>query len=408
MRRLILKDGIMKVPFPIGKDFKELSIKGEFEVFDKEFKEKNINIKETLSKVSLKGNKIGIILPDTTRPLPAKEILKEIYPQISNKNVTLFIGTGTHRDPTEEEIKNYIGEFQEKFKIIINSSKIKEKYKKIGITERGTEVEILKEILDQDQIIAFTVVRPHYYAGFSGGRKIFIPGVSSYKTIQQNHRWVLDEDPRKGKNPFAVLGSLEKNPVHLDMMEVLNLIPVPFVLYNFVIFNRKIVYLSTDFYKAVEYVKENFQLKFKEKFDTLIISAGGSPFDTNFIQGHKALEHSIGALKEGGKIFAYIEAGEGFGSRDCIDFLKIGSIELVTKKLREDFKVYGHTALTILLKAKRFDINLCTSLSEEDLKIMGYKRWDGENLPANLGKTGIIKSASLYYFPQINNLELKK
>lgn len=387
--------------FCFGKENFELSLKSDCSFLGKDFKGKELDLREIFSSISIEGKRIGLILPDTTRPLPAKEILSEIYPKISDKNVTVFIGTGTHRNPTDEELKNYLGDFREKFKIVINDSKSSEKYQRIGFTERGTEVEILKKILVQDQIIAFTVVRPHYYAGFSGGRKIFIPGVSSYKTIQQNHRLVLDPDPKKGKNPYAVLASLEKNPVHLDMMDVLKLIPIPFNLLNFTIFNKKIVYFSEDFFKAVSFVRENFQLDGGEKFDTLIISAGGYPFDTNFIQGHKALEHSIGALKEGGKIFAYIEAKEGFGSGDCVDFLKIGSIEGITEKLRKEFKVYGHTALTILMKAKRFEINLCTALSDEDLKIMGYKRWDGKSLPENLGKTGIIPQASLYYTPQV-------
>lgn len=392
----------MNTKFLYGTGIKELSLKENFKVLDKSFKENNYNWEEILSKISFKGKKIGIVLPDTTRPLPAREILEEIYQRISDKRVTLFIGTGTHRNPSEEELKNYLGEYKDKFRVVINESKAFNKYKNIGKTKAGTQVEILKELLEQDEIIAFTVVRPHYYAGFSGGRKIFIPGVSSYKTIQQNHSLVLDPDPKKGKNPYAVLASLEKNPVHLDMMDALKFIPIPYTLLNFVIFNKKIVFCSLDFFKTVSFIEENFKLNSNDKFDTLIISAGGFPFDTNFIQGHKALEHSIGALKEGGKIFAYIEAKEGFGSHDCVDFLKIGSIEGITEKLREEFKVYGHTALTILLKAKRFDINLCTALSNEDLKLMGYKRWDGKTLPENLGKIGIINQASLYYIPQVS------
>lgn len=390
-----------EIIFGYGKEKKILKIEKDFKILENQnIEKKEINLNKIFENTKIEGKKIGVLLPDTTRPLPAKEILKNCISQFPDKNITIFIGTGTHRDPEKEELKNYLGEDFGKFEIIINSAKISKNYKYIGKTERETEVELQKKLFEQDQLVGFTVVRPHYYAGFSGGRKIFIPGVSSYKTIQQNHRWVLEKDPSKGKNPYAVLGSLEENPVHLDMMDALKLIPIPFILFNFVIINKKVIYYSNDFYDSVNFVKENFQLKVKEKFDTLIISAGGFPFDTNFIQGHKALEHSIGALKEGGKIFAFIEAKEGFGSKDCIDFLKVGSIEGVTKKLREDFKVYGHTALTILLKAKRFDINLHTSLSDEDLKLMQYKRWDGITLPNNLGRVGVINQASLYYSPQ--------
>ncbi len=391
----------MNILFGYGKEEIPLILEDNIQVLDGErFEDFSFNLKDFLEKIDFKENKLGIIFPDTTRPLPAKEILDLIYPRIKDKKVKIFIATGTHRKPSDKELKDYLGDFLEKFEIIINEPENENLYERVGKTERGTEVEILKEVLKQEKIFCFTVCRPHYYAGFSGGRKIFVPGVASYKTIQQNHRNVLDPNPKKGKNKKAVLGVLEGNPVHFDMMEVLKLIPVPFELFNFVILNKKIIYGSFNFEEAVSFIRNNFEFKVKEKFDNLIVSSGGFPFDLNFIQGHKCLEHSVGGLKEGGKIYAYVEAKEGFGSKDCIEFLKLGSIEEVSKKLREDFKVYGHTALTILLKAKRFDINLHTSLSDSDLKFMGYKRWDGKTLPKLKGKTGIIREGSIFYFPQ--------
>ncbi len=356
----------MNITFGYGKEQIPLILEGKSQILDKErFDNFFFDLKDFLEKIDFKGNKLGIIFPDTTRPLPAKEILDLIYPRIKDKKVKIFIASGTHRKPSEEELKKYLGVFLEKFEIIINEPEKEDLYERIGKTERGTEVEILKEVLRQEEVFCFTVCRPHYYAGFSGGRKIFVPGVASYKTIQQNHRNVLDPDPKKGKNKKAVLGVLEGNPVHSDMNEVLKLIPVPYNIFNFVILNKKIIYGSPNFEEAVEFLRNNFEIKVEERFDNLIVSSGGFPFDLNFIQGHKCLEHSVGGLKEGGKIYGFIEAKEGFGSKDLIEFLKLGSIEKVKKELGEDFKVYGHTALTILLKAKRFDINLHTKFNSK-------------------------------------------
>lgn len=385
--------------FGYGKDFFKLELNNDCQILnDKDINVKEFLLKEYLSKIQIKGKKIGIIIPDTTRPLPAKEILNFIYPKIKDKIVTLFIANGTHRKPSEKEIIDYLGHFKDKFNLVLNEPEIAENYSSVGITSSGTHIEIQKEVLRQDQLICFAVSRPHYYAGYSGGRKIFLPGVSSMKTIQQNHRLVLDPDPSKGKNPSAVLGILEQNPVHIDMMEALKLIPIPYEIHNFVILNKKIIFGTKDLAKAINFIKENFELNVKEKFDTLILSAGGYPYDINFIQGHKCLENSVGALKKGGSIFAYIEARDGFGSDDCKNFLKLGSIENISKNLRLNFKVYGHTALTIKMKAKNYDINLCTKLSDEDVSIMGYKKWDGSKLPENLGRVGIIKQASIFYF----------
>jgi nickel-dependent lactate racemase len=346
------------------------------------------------------GRRLGILVPDGMRPLPIPLLLDWLAPAIEGRSVTVFIGNGTHRRMTEAEVVRHLGPRAERLAVRQNGVEDPSRYRAVGTTSRGTPAAFLSEALDQEALFGMTLVRPHYYAGFSGGRKIFLPGIASKAAIQANHRLVLDPDPAKGKDPRAVLASLENNPVHLDMTEAVSLVPVPHPLACCVMRDGRVADIFPILEEAVNRVRQAFEKRMDEKYDALVISSGGAPHDTNFIQGHKAMENAVGGLKPGGDLYAVMECPEGFGSEDCLDFLKLGSIEAITRKLHADFKVYGHTALTILLKAKKFRIHLHSALSEEHVRLMGFEPWDGRTLPKLPARTAIIPQGGSVYFPQ--------
>jgi nickel-dependent lactate racemase len=169
---------------------------------------------------------------------------------------------------------------------------------------------------------------------------------------------------------------------------------------HFIYCNGKVADVFASFEDAVARNREMFEVRTDEKYDALVISSGGAPYDINFIQAHKAMENAAGGLKPGGDLYAAMECPEGFGSPDCLEFLKLGSIEAVTWRLREEFKVYGHTALTILLKAKKFRIHLHSALPEEHVRLMGFEPWDGRSLPDLPAHSAVIPQGGMVYFPQ--------
>jgi len=357
-------------------------------------------LREKLHAMAPAGRRLGILVPDGMRPLPIPLLLDWLSPALENRSVTVFICNGTHRRMTEAEVGRHLGKWARRFTVRQNAVEDPPRYRGVGTTSRGTPAAFLAEALDQDALMGLTLVRPHYYAGFSGGRKIFLPGIASKAAIQANHRLVLDPDPAKGKNPRAVLASLADNPVHLDMTEAVSLLPLPHPLVHVLLRDGGGADLFRTLEEAVDRVRQAFEKRVDNKYDALVISSGGAPHDTNFIQGHKAMENAVGGLRPGGALYAVMECPEGFGSQDCLDFLMLGSVEAITRKLHEDFKVYGHTALTILLKANKFRIHLHSALPEEHVRLMGFEPWDGRRLPDLPDRTAIIPQGGSVYFPQ--------
>ena len=357
-------------------------------------------IGEKLRALVPEGRRLGLLVPDGTRPLPIAALLDELAPAFDGRMVTVFIANGTHRLMSPQEIHRHLGVWAERFHVIQNHPADAFRFRCVGTTALGTPVELRSEALACDALFGLTLVRPHYYAGFSGGRKILLPGIASKASIQANHSLVLDKDPARGKDPRAVLASLDDNPVHLDMMEAARFIPIPCSLAHFIYCNGKVADVFASFEDAVARNREMFEVRTDEKYDALVISSGGAPYDINFIQAHKAMENAAGGLKPGGDLYAAMECPEGFGSPDCLEFLKLGSIEAVTWRLREEFKVYGHTALTILLKAKKFRIHLHSALSEEHVRLMGFEPWDGRSLPDLPAHSAVIPQGGMVYFPQ--------
>jgi nickel-dependent lactate racemase len=357
-------------------------------------------LKEKLLALVPPGRRLGILLPDRTRPLPVGAMLDWLLPELDGREVTLFIGTGIHRPMTAGEVAAHVGEAGARCRVVANTPDDPAAYASLGPTSRGTPVELLKEAMIQDALLGLTLVRPHYYAGFSGGRKVFVPGIASRRCIQGNHSLVLDPDPAKGKHPRAVLGVLEGNPVAQDMMEAAGRVPVPYALAHCLMQEGRLLDLLPAFGPAVERVRALCEAPVPVGgYDALVVSAGGHPYDTDFIQGHKALENAVGGLRPGGALYAHIAAPEGFGSPDGLEFLKLGAAGAAAR-LREAFKVYGHTALAILLKGRKFDIRLHSALPEEHVRLMGFTPWDGI-LPAGLPvRTAFMPQGGSVYFPQ--------
>ena len=358
-------------------------------------------LKEKLLALVPPGRRLGIVLPDRTRPLPVRMMLDWLLPELSGREVTLFIGTGIHRTMSAEEIAAHIGELGARCRVVANAPDDPVLYADLGTTTRGTPVELLKEAVGQDALLGLTLVRPHYYAGFSGGRKIFLPGIASRRCIQGNHSLVLHPDPSKGKHPCAVLGVLEGNPVAEDMAEAAAMVSVPHAFAHCLMQSGGLMDIVAEFDRAVDRVRFLSEARAGSgPFDALVVSAGGHPYDTDFIQGHKAIENAVGGLRPGGTLYAYIAAPEGFGSPDCLEFLRLGSIEAAGRLLREAFKVYGHTALAIQLKGRKFDIRLHSALPAEHVRLMGFTPWDGV-LPAGLpAATAFMPQGGAVYFQQ--------
>ncbi|MBN1434469.1 DUF2088 domain-containing protein, partial [Candidatus Fermentibacterales bacterium] len=159
-----------------------------------------------------------VVVNDAARPTPTAKVLSLIRSDLKGVPHRLIVATGAHRSPTEEELETILGDLHtaERGNLIIHDARNPDEMVRTGTTSRGTEVLLNRAVLEADGILVIGSVEPHYFAGYTGGRKAFVPGLAAYSTIERNHSHAMSPDSL----PLA----LEGNPVHDDMMDALTTI----------------------------------------------------------------------------------------------------------------------------------------------------------------------------------------
>jgi len=165
--------------------------------------------------------KLLVIVNDGTRPTPTKTVLESMKDLLAAHDVKFIIATGVHRPPTEQEYRFIFGDTYEKFasRIHVHDARVADQMQYLGTSRAGTELWLNKTVISAEKILVIGSVEPHYFAGYTGGRKAFLPGTAAYRSIEQNHKLAL--------SPRAKALALEGNPVHEDMMDAVALIDIP-------------------------------------------------------------------------------------------------------------------------------------------------------------------------------------
>lgn len=265
----------------------------------------------------VKGKKkIVIIASDHTRPVPSKVIaplmLQEIRSGNPEADITFLIATGFHRWTTKEEL---ISKFGEKIvteeKIIIHDCRDEESLINIGTLPSGGDLVINKLAMEADLLIAEGFIEPHFFAGFSGGRKSVLPGIVSKVTVLANHcaQFIAHEKARAGV--------LEGNPLHVDMIHAARVAKLAFIV-NVVIDAEKRVIkaYAGDMEKAhlegCKFVGELASVEAK-RADIVITSNGGYPLDQNIYQAVKGMTAAEASCNKGGVIIICASCNDGHG-----------------------------------------------------------------------------------------------
>ncbi len=317
-----------------------------------------VNSKRLLE-IAKRGKNAVIIVSDTTRPTPTAKLLPPLISELNAggiEDITVVFGLGIHRKQTEEEKKAILGELYGRVKSIehdVNNCV------HLGITSRGTPVEIFRHVADADVVICTGTIEFHYYAGYSGSAKSILPAVSSKRSIDANHALMLD--------PGSCAGRID-SPVREDIEEAAAFVGIDFIL-NAVLNERKeIIFAAAGNYidahrKGAEFLDKISKVKV-EPADIVIVSPGGWPKDIDIFQSHKALEHAKNAVKDSGSIILVAECREGYGNRVFEEWLKFNR-EKVIEKFKSGFVMGGHKAALIAALAKRVDLYLVSSLPDE-------------------------------------------
>lgn len=324
-----------------------------------------------------KKRKIIFVINDAARPTPTFDILKELGKKMNIEEAKYIIATGAHKEPGDRDLGRIFGGFYDIIKpnIVIHNAHDKKSLIELGTTSRGTEVWINKEIIDADAIIPIGSVEPHYFAGFTGGRKSFFPGLAGYITIEQNHKLALEE----GTEPLSLAG----NPVHLDLIDAFKKVPyIPIFSIQTVVKDNNDLHavfcgdIHKSFSEACKCTEDIFSFSIKEKAD-IVITVARHPLDVNLYQAHKAIEHGKLALKDEGILILVAPCDDGIGPDNFYKLLSSSTdLEKILKTAKENYKLGYHKAARIAELSKKSEIWAVSEVENEKLKKIFIKPFD--------------------------------
>lgn len=261
---------------------------------------------------------IVIITSDHTRPVPSRVIMPQILERIrkgnSNVKIKILVATGFHRPSTKEELIFKLGnEIVEKEEIIIHKSTNDEDMIKMGVLPSGGDFYINKLAAEADLLVAEGFIEPHFFAGFSGGRKSILPGIASAKTIMYNHcSEFIDNDNSR-------TGILQNNPIHEDMVYAAKTAKLAFIVNVAIDKDKKVIAsFAGDVDKAhkqgCEFVTNLSKID-KIPADIVVSTNGGYPLDQNIYQSVKGMTAAEATCKEGGVIIMVAACNDGHGGQ---------------------------------------------------------------------------------------------
>ncbi len=261
-------------------------------------------------------NNVVLIASDHTRPVPSKAIIPPMLEEIHQGNpeaqVTILIATGCHRETTPEELEEKFGqEVLDQVKIVVHRCGDDDSMVTLGTLPGGGTLRLNRVAAEADLLISEGFIEPHFFAGFSGGRKSVLPGICSHKTVLANHCSDFIG------SPYARAGCLDGNPLHRDMLWAARKVNLAFIC-NVVLNTRHEVIgaFAGDCDEAhlagVEFIKGLCQAPACQA-DIVITTNGGYPLDQNVYQSVKGMSTAELACREGGVIIIASRCNDGHG-----------------------------------------------------------------------------------------------
>lgn len=317
-----------------------------------------------------------IIVNDATRPTPTAAVLTALrargllrVPKSSahSSALRLLIATGSHAAGDEDDLAQILGpDNVADLRAITQWHDARDHANLIylGETRRGTPVSIHRAVVEAWGMVLINSVEPHYFAGFTGGRKSLVPGVAGLATIEANHRLALE--------PAADLLALAGNPVHEDLVEACRLVrPDRLLSLQLVLDHSQRIAaafagsLEETFLAAVEAARRIFVVELPHRFD-IVITAAAAPMDYDLYQSQKALENASRAVKPGGVIILVSSCRHGIGDRTFFDLLACSPHpDEVLRRVRHTYRLGYHKAARLATLASRFSLMAVTQLPPE-------------------------------------------
>lgn len=312
------------------------------------------------------GQKIAIVASDISRPVPSWELLPAILEELfaagcNAEDITVVFALGSHRKHTEEEKRHLAGDKVYDTVRCVDSDP--DDCVNLGVTKAGTPVDICRSVAEADFRICTGNIEFHYFAGYSGGAKAIMPGVSTPAAIQANHRMMVEE--------AACAGNLVGNPIREDIEEAGAICGVDYIVNVVLDEHKHIVYaVAGDVTKAhrdgCAYLDKMYRKPIPQRADIVLVSQGGAPKDANLYQVQKALDNAKHAVKKGGTIILMGACNEGLGSSHFEQWLlSAPTAESMIDRIHKEFQLGGHKAAAIAMVLANAAIDLVSEMDDD-------------------------------------------
>mgnify|MGYP006282424967 CR=1 FL=1 len=258
-----------------------------------------------------------VITSDHTRPVPSRITLPLLLAELRRHNpdiaITILVATGMHRPTTKQELQEKVGHsIVEHETIVTHNSQDTESLVRLQTLPSGGELWLNRLAVETDLLVAEGFIEPHFFAGFSGGRKSVLPGVAGYRTVLANHcaRFIADSRARTG--------ILDGNPIHNDMIFAARQAQLAFILNVALDEEKRVLYAvagdcDTAHRRGCDFVAHRSAVRRLDNADIVITSNGGYPLDQNIYQSVKGMTAAEATCRPGGVIIMVAGCENGHG-----------------------------------------------------------------------------------------------
>src|SRR5215204_909733 len=327
----------------------------------------------TLEEIVSPGSTVLFVVPDATRQTACGQVINLLVRRLiangtAPHEISAIFSTGIHRTVTDEEKRAILTPFiAQRIKTLDHDPRDLMQIMRVGETSTGTPVELNRALSRFDHIVLIGGITFHYFAGFTGGRKLICPGLASSRTISATHKLAFDCE-RKTRRDGVGTALLDGNAVHEAFVEAASVIKPVFCISTFVNNAGELTDLvSGDLIgshrKACDVFSAENSLEISEKRGVVVASCGGLPYDINLIQAHKALDAASRVCLDGGTIILLAECSDGLGRADFLKWFDAKNSSKLADILCDAYQVNGQIALNVTGITERFQVRIVTELS---------------------------------------------
>ena len=326
------------------------------------------------------GDKVLIVTSDATRATGSAQIVnllvrRLIQNGVRSSDIAIIFATGIHRAVHPDEKTELLTPFiAQRIRTIDHDAYDSSQLVQLGAMDDGTPIEVNQSLKGFSKLILTGAVGFHYFAGFTGGRKSICPGLASARTIEATHMLALDFKSG-GRRAGVGAGLLQGNVVNEACERVAALID-PAFLVNAIVDERGRVgqvfggHWRAAHARACDVYSSSHARRIESKRKLVIVSCGGSPYDINMIQAHKALDMAVQACVDGGSIILLAECRDGLGRADFLKWFDSPDSRTLETRLKDAYEVNGQTAWALLTKTERFRVHMVTELGDDEVRRM--------------------------------------